>query len=103
MCNSGTTEEIPELGFICRNCGEIFTKDDGDGFRIVYLDEWIEYVSAANKKPAASAKSTTKTDVSVKKDIPASKLQIENAVLKTENNELKRQVARLQKAVRELM
>ena len=65
-------------------------------------------VSKSKTVSKTAAKTTAKTKAPAKtskaaKDTPASKLQIENAVLRTENNELKKQVARLQKAVRELM
>ena len=64
-----------------------------------------------SKKPADQSKSVEKTnvknlkalDMSIKKDTPASKLQIENAVLRTENKELKEQVAKLRKALQNLM
>ncbi len=43
MC-CGETIEIPELGYECKNCGEIWTTDDRLEIRPITREEWIEYL-----------------------------------------------------------
>ena len=36
--------EIPDIGFRCNNCDEVFKYDEKYGVDIVSLDEWVEYL-----------------------------------------------------------
>ena len=67
-------------------------------FRLFY-----EKIHRSKSVEKTNVKNLKALDMSIKKDTPASKLQIENAVLRTENKELKEQVAKLRKALQNLM
>ncbi len=43
MC-CGKIVEIPDLGYECQNCGEIFTTDDRYEIRLVTWEEWKLYL-----------------------------------------------------------
>ena len=49
MC-CGEMVEIPELGYECKNCGEIFTTDDRYEIRLVTREEWIQYLDKIDRQ-----------------------------------------------------
>ena len=46
MCGLNKMVEIPDLGYKCTNCDEIFKYDDRYGFDVVSLEEWVEYLNS---------------------------------------------------------
>ena len=49
MC-CGEMKEIPELGYECKNCGEIFTSDDRYEIRPVTKEEWVQYLDQKDRQ-----------------------------------------------------
>ena len=47
LCGCKEILDVPDLGCKCANCDEVFKYDERDGFTLVPLEEWVEYLNKA--------------------------------------------------------
>ena len=45
MCGCKEMIEIPDIGYRCENCDEVFKYSEKYGYEIVSLEEWKRYLS----------------------------------------------------------
>ena len=48
MCGYKKMTEIPNIGYKCENCDEVFKYSEEYGYDIVSLEEWVGYLYAQN-------------------------------------------------------